>query len=1526
MGEECEVYWGDAGTGIITVTETTQNGNCQGSKSGCVDIINKPTAVFTILSPQVMESGKACVDENLIFIDGSTFAAGDNIMSWHWDFGDGTSAVGQGPHSHVYTEPKTYVIKLTVTNSCGCIDWTTFTLTVSAIRSLKIVCPSVVCEGQEVTYAINEPQLNCENLLWQVTGGTINGPNNQPQVKVVWNNVDDAGFGYITLNAECDERCVGTTTEKIPVVKNSGKIVGPELFCAGQEFVYRLPAWPGTIYEWELSDPSAANLTMSYNFQPNEVVVKGINPGTIELICHYRCEIAGCEGTAVLTLEIEPAIMITGPVSICSGNPAAFSLTSAPSSVNWQWKMTRPDNTVFMSSPGTQTTFSTGTLTQPGKYYIEVVTDQVCNASVMQLQVFATPDPPENITGELYICGNQLYTYNTPVTSFWEVTGGSIIGSATGKQVNIVFDGSGTYIVKAQAVTNGPDGCNVSDFTELEVYDEPIVPVISSNPGEPCPSQYKDYSAGFEGADDYHWTITPSIYGSVISGQGTKDVNILWNEPPGTCTLSVQVTKCGRTVTATMIITTTGELPTTISAPAPTCGGSTASFTTALPAAKQVTWNFGDGSNPVTQAGTVSHIFPKHTSPVIYNISASYTNNCDYLTTVTQQFTVLPVPSVHISPAGPFLQPCGDPGSRTLTANLSSGVTTITWYTPSGNNTCGVPPSCTKDANQFGDYYVVATANGCSNSSNIVRVIEDCGIPPGTCVATGNPSVSVSLTNNSCGHIELTGDPMGGTNPTWLSNLSNLSSSPTTVFEAQAPSSGQYQITYTAGFPGIDSETGESCIATKSATQVVIVPVMASLAYNSVCTPTGHAVTIFDRSSKYPGTVINSVTYLVDGNPVSSFPTTVPPGPHTLQLLVTYTDGGTITCSSVKNINLPAIPTASFTVDYSTICQDVPVQFSNNSTPSNASFYWNFGDGSGNKKAEPGKTFASTNLSYNVTLTVSAYGCTITSSPMNIEVVPNMLYGSISPSSLIICAGGTGNLSFDKSNFSSTPVKYYWKNGHDDYQLVFYNNQVSVNTSGNYWVKVVDANKCEFTANKNNPIKVAIVDAPNPSIAGRANYCDGESIELSGQAGDGYIYKWYRDGLLLGSTSQDLNDLQPFGVYQYVLVVDNGYCERQSDPYTVTVNQKPLPPGITQSIPDCEDFEITLTATAPAGFNGTFAWSNGDVGATTTVNIGGYYQVWFSTGNGCNSSWGYDITHLDPRPFMWIFPTGCYTRCPEVFPITVPGTLKAMEQWEWFRNNLPFSPPNNGVKSPVAPLVLGAADAGTYHVEIGDGGACTYRSGNLYYSPYCDGSGCDFDIISEFKNCGPDGRSPSYTFFIDNPNNAPIVYTVVPQINGSIGSIQGVAAAASWSQLDVVLHPIDNPGNPITFIFTFWIPGEEPCVKEIQVENPCFESGRPAIPIVRHDSPVPIKKENTLKLIPNPAKDHVQVHYTSANGNEGLEVELLDIMGRAIRVYKLNGTAGFFTLPLFGLNDNLYLVRIKQYGKVLKTEKVLISR
>lgn len=94
---------------------------------GCYDTSNYiPIQIKGASAGFVIVSDKLCYQSPVTLQDASTTTAGNPILSWLWNFGDGkTQTVNQGGTiSHIYTDPGTYYVSLTITDAAGCSSFT----------------------------------------------------------------------------------------------------------------------------------------------------------------------------------------------------------------------------------------------------------------------------------------------------------------------------------------------------------------------------------------------------------------------------------------------------------------------------------------------------------------------------------------------------------------------------------------------------------------------------------------------------------------------------------------------------------------------------------------------------------------------------------------------------------------------------------------------------------------------------------------------------------------------------------------------------------------------------------------------------------------------------------------------------------------------------------------------------------------------------------------------------------------------------------------------------------------------------------------------------------------------------------------------------------------------------------------------------------------------------------------------------------------------------------------------------------
>lgn len=168
--------------------------------------------------------------------------------------------------------------------------------------------------------------------------------------------------------------------------------------------------------------------------------------------------------------------------------------------------------------------------------------------------------------------------------------------------------------------------------------------------------------------------------------------------------------------------------------------------------------------------------------------------------------------------------------------------------------------------------------------------------------------------------------------------------------------------------------------------------------------------------------------------------------------------------------------------------------------------------------------------------------------------------------------------------------------------------EITVNSGGQYWVTVTDANGCEGTSVIAN-VTVQPVPSPVATANGPLTFCEGEFVQLSTPGGQG-SYLWEGTGSITPTTNVTESG-------DYWVTVTNQYgCEGVSN--TITVDVIPQIPAVI-----IEMSGDTLTVDPP----GTdYQWYlNGDpipgaIGDTYTAIQSGNYHVEYLGSNGCLTS------------------------------------------------------------------------------------------------------------------------------------------------------------------------------------------------------------------------------------------------------------------------------------------------------------------
>ena len=326
--------------GSFTVTLSVTDAN------GCVGVITMPNYVNTQAPTGNITADTMSGCAPLTVQLGSNVSSPlDPIVSWVWDFGDGTTFSGEFPPSHVYAVGS-FDVSLTVTTAGGC--------------SAAITAPALIQTGQiDLVDFIWDIPIACVNVPIQFTDlSVISVPHDPSEVNYFW-DFGDGGTstlpnpeyeysndtGYFDLQLVIDFRGCRDTM----IYTNAIYIFAPVSIFAPSQTLFCNPAsFPVTVavtdnsiigilsddadmtWDWgdgtqtfyddpDFDDPDQGSTSHDYSTYGSY---------TIEQLIHNYT--TGCVDSSTATVNISQTIasLITDVDSVCLGYPLTFTSTS----------------------------------------------------------------------------------------------------------------------------------------------------------------------------------------------------------------------------------------------------------------------------------------------------------------------------------------------------------------------------------------------------------------------------------------------------------------------------------------------------------------------------------------------------------------------------------------------------------------------------------------------------------------------------------------------------------------------------------------------------------------------------------------------------------------------------------------------------------------------------------------------------------------------------------------------------------------------------------------------------------------------------------------------------------------------------------------------------------------------------------------------------------------------------------------------------------------------------------------------
>jgi len=1353
LGNSITILWDSVGSGTVSVIEQDSI-MCSEISTICIDIISKPIADIitstnsdTICQNSSIQFQALDLNNNTLLQIPDDCDSNQNFygtylndstqfiyeLQYFWDFDDGSTSTEQNP-VHVFDNPGSYTVSLSISNACQCYDVVTNNVIVINTPGPSITnCVGPLCEGDTAEY--------CTDAVlpdWTIVGGTIfNSTSTNNCIAVIWDNInnelDDGGGELLVgdLNSSCGQ---SNSFYSVPVVPSNPIIKGNTIACPGTLESYSIECIPGMDYSWSISP--AWGVTILSGTNKSEFLVsftQWVSNTSFQITLNMSSTTLKCiPPPVIINIDVLPPINGISVLSDVCEDATVNYFDWNGSQYNW----TVINGNIASSSPNSQIDVIWDQGNGNGMIIVEPITSGIfCQTSKSYpVNIAETPISAINILGDSLICPGSTYIYSVEesnatsssnISYNWTVLGG-VASTLYGEVCTITWNSVGPYVIEVTNTLLSPNYCSSSVFTKTINTVPVVIPVVSGS-SIACLNTISTFNLTtiYPSWAVMNWSVSNPILGSVVSGQGTSQVQVEWGNQSGTTNVLIDVDVCGVTYSSVISISFLYQSVSFSLTSNPICSESPISFLSTGSNGSN-TWSFGDNTTSLAQS-------PLKT----YNEPGDYLVSLTYIDAATQCISsyssIISVEGIagKLLPEGTSFYCSSDTISQPLyISTISTSSQTFEWFhngsLVSTSNTYTVnsnPPNQTG----IGDYSVILTdVSGCSNTLNIINIDTlNCNDPGnGWCGGgSGCPSL-VPLTNSSsCNSV------LGTMSFTF--NSPNAGIVDWRVDNGLISSAVNYPITFDeAGIYKVKALSAGCLLGIEQIT----VPVVVDLGYSAVCDPlNGNQITYYFQDSSSYLLGYGTATFLWDfgdGN-TSSLPNPI----HVYALNGNYNVNLTVNYGSYSCNKTITVVKDDFNVTYlytGLECENIPtITFNSSATVTNISNWaWNFGDGASSTREIPMRTY-NPSSTYMTTLQITdVNGCVANaSSQITIEQTP--IISSVTNLGPFCSNNIPTNLNSIVTFTTSNGEVASWSGIGIYYDPVthfyYFNPMLAGGGSHAICVTVTDNNGCYDT----KCINIDVVCPEKPRIFGKSEYCYdnlnfwGNFISLQTQSIYS-SYQWFENTIALGGNSNSLWSNPSIGVYDYMVeVIDNNGCTVMSEPFTINIHNSPNTVWVSTSSNLCPGEDIVLTHSgSQTGVD--YYWNTlpQQIAPTVTViAIADYeYSVTAINEFGCESV-SYPLIVPSEIPMCGLL-SGCLCDSEIINSsgfINIAGLNNSLQytNYEWMLNGISISQTNtNLIIDPTDPNYLTLC-AGEITLEVTDNNGCTSISQPLTIEPNC---------------------------------------------------------------------------------------------------------------------------------------------------------------------------------------------------------------
>ena len=306
--------------------------------SACGDAIGTGTVITVYEHPVADFSWKVTGVREMTFTNVST-----DIVSWSWNFGDGSALSTDSNPAHIYEQAGLYYVTLTVTNAGGCTSTVTKPVIVSDVYPIPdfTINNEIQCLANN-TFIFRDisimltPNHYIDSYKWYFGNGdsamTKNATYTYTEVGV---------YEVMLVITEMPGGTQANITHTIRVIDRPSITDAPYIppVCEGDYLQVSMPD-----IEWNGNIPVAGMWMLDgYIFDPLTRVITYADNGKL---LQYRLEtFCGVSISRGVTITVNPKPVVTQLLNetYCAGTPVAEKILGTTPGVTYQWRVTGAD-------------------------------------------------------------------------------------------------------------------------------------------------------------------------------------------------------------------------------------------------------------------------------------------------------------------------------------------------------------------------------------------------------------------------------------------------------------------------------------------------------------------------------------------------------------------------------------------------------------------------------------------------------------------------------------------------------------------------------------------------------------------------------------------------------------------------------------------------------------------------------------------------------------------------------------------------------------------------------------------------------------------------------------------------------------------------------------------------------------------------------------------------------------------------------------------------------------------------------